>query len=223
MKNQRQHILVINPNSDESVTEGMIRELKGFHFSEGPRIECVSLSDGPFGIESQADIEAVTLPLRKMVSESRNVDAFVIACYSDPGLHVCREASEKPVFGIQECGVLTAMSLGDRFGVIALQESSIRRHLRYLRQMGVMERLAGERAASLSVRESVSGKGTFEKLLKASKQLRDSDQADTIILGCAGMATHRAKLELVIGIPVIAPVQAAVSMAMHSLLITRQH
>ena len=223
MNNQRQHILVINPNSDESVTEGMIRELKGFHFSEGPRIECVNLSDGPFGIESQADIEAVTLPLRKMVSESRNVDAFVIACYSDPGLHVCREASEKPVFGIQECGVLTAMSLGDRFGVIALQESSIRRHLRYLRQMGVMERLAGERAASLSVRESVSGKGTFEKLLKAAKQLRDSDQADTIILGCAGMATHRAKLELVIGIPVIAPVQAAVSMAMHSLLITRQH
>ncbi len=223
MDNQQQHILVINPNSDESVTEGMIRELKGFHFSEGPRIECVSLSDGPFGIESQADIEAVTLPLRKMVSESSNVDAFVIACYSDPGLHVCREASEKPVFGIQECGVLTAMSLGDRFGVIALQESSIRRHLRYLRQMGVMERLAGERAASLSVRESVSGKGTFEKLLKAAKRLRDSDQADTIILGCAGMATHRAKLESVIGIPVIAPVQAAVSMAMHSLLITRQH
>lgn len=223
MDNQQQHILVINPNSDESVTEGMIRELNGFHFSEGPRIECVSLSDGPFGIESQADIEAVTLPLRKMVSESSNVDAFVIACYSDPGLHVCREASEKPVFGIQECGVLTAMSLGDRFGVIALQESSIRRHLRYLRQMGVMERLAGERAASLSVRESVSGKGTFEKLLKAAKQLRDSDQADTIILGCAGMAAHRAKLELVIGIPVIAPVQAAVSMAMHSLLITRQH
>ncbi len=223
MDNQQQHILVINPNSDESVTEGMIRELKGFHFSEGPRIECVSLSDGPFGIESQADIEAVTLPLRKMVSESRNVNAFVIACYSDPGLHVCREASEKPVFGIQECGVLTAMSLGDRFGVIALQERSIRRHLRYLRQMGVMERLAGERAASLSVRESVSGKGTFEKLLKAAEQLRDSDQADTIILGCAGMAAHRAKLELVIGIPVIAPVQAAVSMAMHSLLITRQH
>ncbi len=214
---------MINPNSDESVTEGMIRELKGFHFSEGPRIECVSLSDGPFGIQSQADIEAVTLPLRKMVSESRNVDAFVIACYSDPGLHVCREASEKPVFGIQECGVLTAMSMGDRFGVIALQESSIRRHLRYLRQMGVMERLAGERAASLSVRESVSGKGTFEKLLKAAKRLRDSDQADTIILGCAGMAAHRAKLESVIGIPVIAPVQAAVSMAMHSLLITRQH
>jgi len=223
MDNQRQHILVINPNSDESVTEGMSRELRGFHFSEGPGIECVSLPDGPFSIESQADIEAVTLPLRKMVSERRNVDAFVIACYSDPGLHVCREASEKPVFGIQECGILTAMSRGDRFGVIALQERSIRRHLRYLRQMGVMERLAGERAAGLSVGESVSGKDTFEKLLAAAKQLRDSDQADTIILGCAGMASHRAKLESAIGIPVINPVQAAVSMAMHSMLTKQQY
>ncbi len=110
MENQRRHILVINPNSNESVTEVMSRELKVFHFPEGPQIECLSLPEGPFGIESQADIEAVTLPLRKMVSERRNVDAFVIACFSDPGLHVCREASEKPVFGIQECGILMAMS-----------------------------------------------------------------------------------------------------------------
>ena len=223
MDNHRQHILVINPNSDESVTEGMARELRGFHFSEGPVIECVSLPEGPFSIESQADIEVVTLPLRKMVSERQYFDAYVIACYSDPGLNVCREASDKPVFGIQECGILTAMSRGDRFGVIALQESSIRRHLRYLRQMGVMERLAGEREAGLSVRESVSGKDTFEKLLAVAKQLRDFDQADTIILGCAGMASHRNKLETAIGIPVIDPVQAAVSMAMHSLLTAQQY
>ena len=223
MSKQRQHILVINPNSDEMVTENMAQELKRFNFSEGPRIECVTLSDGPLGIESQADIESVTIPLTKMVSKNKEVDAFVIACYSDPGLHVCREASEKPVFGIQECGILTAMSRGDGFGVIALQESSMRRHLRYMRQMGVMERLAGERVAELSVRESVSGKKTFEKLLSAAKQLIDLDQADTIILGCAGMAKHRTKLESKIGIPVIEPVQSAVSMAMHSLFSTRQH
>ena len=67
MDNQRQHILVINPNSDESVTEGMARELRGFHFSEGPGIECVSLPDGPLSIESQADIEVVTLPLLSLI------------------------------------------------------------------------------------------------------------------------------------------------------------
>ena len=214
MSIEKPQILVINPNSNKAVTEGMAKELQSFNFSDGPEIVCVSLSQGPFGIESQADIESVKLPLREMVSDRKDIDAFVIACYSDPGVHMCREATDRPVFGIQECGVLAAMAKGERFGVIALQESSIRRHLIYLRQMGVMERFAKERATNLSVEECVNGKRTFDKLFTVAQQLRDEDQADTIILGCAGMASHRSSLESRIGIPVIEPVQAAVSMAM---------
>ena len=153
-----------------------------------------------------------------MVSDRKYIDAFVIACYSDPGLQVCREAAERPVFGIQECGVLAAMAQGDRFGVIALQERSIRRHLLYLRQMGVMGRFAKERAANLSVEECASGKNTFDKLCTVAQQLRNEDQADAIILGCAGMVSHRSTLESKIGLPVIDPVQAAVSMAIHAVI-----
>ncbi|MBT6087834.1 MAG: Asp/Glu racemase, partial [Rhodospirillaceae bacterium] len=43
--------------------------------------------------------------------------------------------------------------------------------------------------------------------------LRDQDGASSIILGCAGMARHREPLEAEIGMPVIDPVQAAVTMA----------
>ena len=213
---EKPQILVINPNSNEAVTEGMAKVLKSFNFSDGPEIVCVSLTQGPFGIESQADIEFVKLPLRNMVSERKDIEAFVIACYSDPGLQVCREATDRPVFGIQECAVLAAMAQGDRFGVIALQELSIRRHLIYLRQMGVIGRFAKERAVNLSVEECASGTKTFGKLCTVAQQLRDEDQADTVILGCAGMASHRSSLESRIGIPVIDPVQAAVSMAIHT-------
>ena len=218
MSIEKQQILVINPNSNEAVTEGMAKELKVFNFSDGPEIIYMNLPQGPFGIESQADVESVKLPLRNMVSEYQDIDAFVIACYSDPGLQVCREATNRPVFGIQECGVLTAMAQGNRFGVIALQEDSIRRHLSYLKQMGVIGRFAKERAANLSVEECATGIKIFEKLCSVSHQLRDEDQADTIILGCAGMASHRSRLESKIGIPVIDPVKAAVSMAMHTLI-----
>ena len=213
---EKPQILVINPNSNEAVTEGMAKVLKSFNFSDGPEIICVSLNHGPFGIESQADIEFVKLPLRNMVSERKDIEAFVIACYSDPGLQVCREATDRPVFGIQECAVLAAMAQGDRFGVIALQELSIRRHLIYLRQMGVIGRFAKERAVNLSVEECASGAKTFDKLCTVAQQLRDEDKADTVILGCAGMASHRSSLESRIGIPVIDPVEAAVSMAMHT-------
>ena len=215
---EKPQILVINPNSNEAVTEGMAKELESFNFSDGPEIVCVSLTQGPFGIESQADIEFVKLPLRNMVSERKDIEAFVIACYSDPGLQVCREATDRPVFGIQECAVLAAMAQGDRFGVIALQELSIRRHLIYLRQMGVIGRFAKERAVNLSVEECASGAKTFDKLCTVAQQLRDEDKADTVILGCAGMASHRSSLESRIGIPVIDPVEAAVSMAMHTVI-----
>ena len=106
----------------------------------------------------------------------------------------------------------------DRCGVIALQERSVRRHLLYLRQMGVMARVAKERAANLSVEECASGTKTFAKLCTVGQQLRDEDHADTVILGCAGMGSHRSNLESRIGIPVIDPVQAAVSMAIHTVI-----
>ena len=215
---EKPQILVINPNSNEAVTEGMAKELQSFNFSDGPEIVCVSLNQGPFGIESQADVESVKMPLRNLVSDRNDIAAFVIACYSDPGLKVCREATKRPVFGIQECGVLTAIAHADKFGVIALQERSIRRHLPYLRQMGVMGRFTKERAANLSVEECASGTKTFNKLFTVAKQLRDKDQADSIVLGCAGMASHRSSLESRIGIPVIDPVQAAVSMAIHTVI-----
>jgi Asp/Glu/hydantoin racemase len=99
----------------------------------------------------------------------------VIACYSDPGLHLCREATARPVFGIAECGVLTALAAGERFGVIAIKQRSIQRHVRYLRQMGLTERLAGERPLEMSVAETASGEGTLTRMIAVGAELRDRD------------------------------------------------
>lgn len=212
-------IAVINPNSNQAVTDGMAEALKPLSINGAPEIECLTLAEGPFGVESQADVDSVALPLMRLVKNRTDADAFVIACYSDPGLHICREATDKPVFGIQECGVLTALSQGDGFGVIAIADKSIKRHLRYLRQMGVMDRLANERAVNLSVHESATGTQTFDRLCEVGMDLRDKDGAETIILGCAGMAAHRAPLADYLGIPVVDPVQAATSMAIGAVLL----
>jgi allantoin racemase len=212
-------ILVINPNSNQAVTDGMADALKPLMITGGPTIECITLEEGPFGVESQADSDAAGLLVRDKVVERDDADAYVIACYSDPGIHECREATDKPVLGIQESGVLTALSQGDRFGVIALSNNSIKRHIRYLRQMGTMERLANERPAILTVDESAAGSETFKRLCEVGVELRDFDGAETIILGCAGMATHRAPLAEYLGVPVIDPVQAATSMAVGAVLL----
>lgn len=206
-------ILVVNPNSNEAVTQGLREALRPLTFTDGPAIDCVTLAEGPFGVETQADAESVTMPLRRLVERER-ADAFVIACYSDPGLHVCREGTRAPVFGIAECGVLTALARAERFGVIAIKARSIRRHMRYLRQMGLTARLAGERPLEMSVAETASGEGTLARMIAVGRELRDADGAEAIVMGCAGMARHRRPLEAELGIPVIDPTQAAVAMAL---------
>jgi len=98
----RPRILVINPNSNQLVTQGLEQALKPLGFEGGPEIVCETLAEGPYGIESQADVDGVAMPLRRLVEGDNHSAAFVIACYSDPGLHVCREATDRPVFGIAE-------------------------------------------------------------------------------------------------------------------------
>jgi allantoin racemase len=207
-------ILVINPNSNPDVTQGFDEALAPLRRPGGPTITCETLAEGPFGIETQANVDGVAMPLARCVADHPDADAFVIACYSDPGLFVCREATTKPVFGIAECGLLTAMARGQRLGVIAIAQRSIPRHIRYMRQMGILDRLAAERALEMSVAEAASGDETLARMIATGKELRDLDGADVIVMGCAGMARHRRAVEAALGIPVIDPVQAAVTMAM---------
>jgi allantoin racemase len=80
---------------------------------------CSTLAEGPLGIDTQADVESVVMPLRRLGPDNSS-DAFVIACYSDPELHVCREGTTRSVFSIAECGVLTALTRAGRFRVVAI-------------------------------------------------------------------------------------------------------
>jgi allantoin racemase len=220
MASRRRRILVVNPNCNEVVTEGLAEALAPIAFKDGPEIDCVTLKEGPYGIETQEHVESVALPLRRLVAASNDADAFVIACYSDPGLQVCREATARPVFGINEAGVLTALARGERFGVIAIAQRSIQRHVRYMRQMGLLERLAGERPLNMSVAETAAGESTLERMIEVGAELRDKDGADVIVMGCAGMARHRQPLEAALGVPVIDPTQAAVAMAIGAVQFT---
>jgi len=220
MAETRARIRVVNPNSNAAVTRGIDEALEPLRFADGPEIVCSTLEEGPFGIESEADVEGVTLPLRRLVEADNGSDAFVIACYSDPGLHLCREGTARPLFGIAECGVLTALARAERFGVVAISQRSIRRHLRYLRQMGLTERFAGERPLEMSVAQSAES-GTLARLIEVGRELKNEDGADAVILGCAGMARHRRPLEHALGIPVIDPTQAAVTMALGAVRLAR--
>jgi Asp/Glu/hydantoin racemase len=152
-------------------------------------------------------------PLCALIERRTDCSAFVIACYSDPGLHSAREVTRRPVLGISECGVLTALTLGHRFGVIAILEASVPRHLRYLGAMGVSDRLAAELPVGLQVRELSDAGRTLTRMVDTGRRLVDEHGAHVIVMGCAGMAQYRKPLEDALGVPVVEPTQAAAGMA----------
>ena len=50
-------------------------------------------------------------------------------------------------------------------------------------------------------------------MIEVGETLRDTDGADVLVLGCAGMADHRNALSEALSMPVVEPTQAAVAMA----------
>src|ERR1700747_3158382 len=183
-------ILVINPNSSDAVTRAIDDAMAPLRITGGPGIDSVTLHEGPPGVESQSDADSVIAPLCRVIREAElETAAFVIACFSDPGLFSAREATAKPVLGIAECGILTALTLGHRFGVISILARSVPRHLRYIAAMGVAERLAGDLPVGLGVRELADARTTLARMIEVGRRLRDQHGADVLVMGCSGMAS----------------------------------
>ncbi len=207
-------IFIINPNSSQTVTDGIDRAVDPMRASSPAAIECRTLAEGPPGIETQTHVDSVVAPLLAHCARLEDqASAFIVACFSDPGLSALRRQSVWPVVGIAESAVLTAMMLGDRFGILSILLDSVPRHRQYLQAMGVSDRLAGDRALDLGVADLTDRVRTMKRLRTVGALLRDQDGADVLILGCAGMASYRAELAAELGCVVVDPCQAATAMA----------
>ena len=207
-------ILVINPNSTQAVTDAIDRALAPLRRAEGPEIRCATLAEGPPGIETAHHAADVAPPLCALIArEDNRSDAFVIACFSDPGLHAARETTAKPVLGIGEAGLTTALNLGERVGVVAIRPASVVRQGRMVRTLGLAERFAGSIALDMGVVDLADEARVTRRMAEVGRRLRDERGADVILLGCAGMADYREGLQRELGIPVVDPTQAAVGLA----------
>lgn len=209
-------IVVVNPNSTEAVTHGIDEAVAPLRFADGPEIDCLTLAEGPPGVETQAHVDGVVGPLCRLIQrEDNRADAFVIACFSDPGLYSARETTRRPVFGISAAAMTAALNLGERFGIIAILPASVSRHRRYIHQLGLQDRFAGELPLGLGVTELEGDPAVVtERMCATGARLVGEHGADVLILGCAGMAGYRAVMEERLGVPVVEPSQAAAAQAL---------
>src|SRR5215216_1419655 len=96
-------IRIINPNTTQSMTETIAQAARDVAAS-GTEIVAATSLNGPVSIEGHYD-EAMSFlglvdEIRK--GEDEGTDAYVIACFGDPGLLGARELTAAPVLGIAE-------------------------------------------------------------------------------------------------------------------------
>lgn len=210
-------ILVINPNSNAEVTRGIARALTEVAGVLPAPVDVVGLESTPFGIETQQDVDAVAGPLAERIEADGDThDAYVIACFSDPGLHGAREVTAKPVLGIASTGLLMAMAIGNAVGVISILGTSIPRHWRMYRAMGIEARIAQDLPVGARVAELAGGSDLGSRMEAVGRELVERHGADVLVLGCAGMGHFRTPLEAALGVTVVDPTQATVGLAFTS-------
>ncbi|PZQ47575.1 MAG: hydantoin racemase [Rhodovulum sulfidophilum] len=209
-------ILVLNPNGSAEVTRTIADSIAPLAARTGHEIVCDYIPEAPEGIETDADV-AFVAPLVVEIVRRDDADAYVIACFSDPGVDAARDVTAKPVIGIAEAAYYAALQQAPRFGVVSLGPSSIARHAARIDGLGIAARLAGDRSVEMTVAEANDPRGARAPVTRVAETLRDADGAGVVILGCAGMGGHRPALQESLGIPVIDPVQAAVAAAITAL------
>ncbi|WP_154096902.1 aspartate/glutamate racemase family protein [Microbacterium testaceum] len=209
-------VLLVNPNTSRAMTAKIADAARGV---AGPDvdIDAVCPQVGAAAIESHVDEIAAAAAVVELIAADRDgpdpADAYVIACFGDPGLDAARELVEVPVLGIAEAAMHLAAVSGRHFGVVTTLSRTLGRAHDLVSRYG-MERACVSLAATgipvLDLEDTASAAVSTIAELSADAA---ASGADVIVLGCAGMADLCAELTARVGVPVVDGVAAAVGMA----------
>ncbi|MGG4604082.1 aspartate/glutamate racemase family protein [Paenalcaligenes sp. Me131] len=209
------HIRLINPNTTAPMTS-KIGEAGKEVASAGTIISATNPADGPVSIESHYDeaIAAVGVLEEIRKGEQEGVDAYIIACFGDPGLLAAREMTRAPVIGIAEAAFHVAAMVSTRFSIVTTLSRTgiIAEHL--LEQYGFKEHCRKVRAAEIPVLAlEEEGDAAFRLIVEECLRAKAEDGIGAVVLGCGGMADLRHRISEAVQMPVIEGVTAAVKLA----------
>ncbi len=206
-------IRIINPNTTQSMTHRIAEAARAVAGS-GTEIVAVTSRSGAVSIEGHYDEAMSIVGLVDAINEDPAADAYVIACFGDPGLLAAREIATGPVLGIAEAAMHAASFVATGFSIVTTLERTriIAEHL--VRNYGMEHHCRRVRAIDLPVLELENPLSNCRQLiLSECERALTEDGSGAIVLGCAGMADLTRFLERELHVPVIDGVAAAVKLA----------
>ena len=209
-------ILLINPNTSRAMTAKIADAARGVA-GPGVIVDAVCPSVGAAAIESHTDEIAAAAAVVELIAADRDgtdpADAYVIACFGDPGLDAARELVDVPVVGIAEAAMHLAAVSGRHFGVVTTLSRTLGRAHDLVSRYGMERACVSLAATGIPVLDLEGTDSPAVETIARYSADAAAGGADVIVLGCAGMADLCVELTARVGIPVVDGVAAAVGMA----------
>jgi allantoin racemase len=210
-----ERIKVINPNTTASMT-ATIGAAARTVAAPGTEILAATSPTGPVSIEGHYDEAVSVIGVLEEVhrGEAEGVDAYVIACFGDPGLLAAREIARGPVLGIAEAAMHLASLVATGFSIVTTlgRTRIIAEHL--VHRYGMEPICRGIRSTELAVLDLEDPASDARAvIIEECRHALAEDGSGAIVLGCAGMADLVAAVERELGVPVVDGVAAAVKLA----------
>jgi allantoin racemase len=205
--------MVVNPNTTVAMTEAVVAAARRVA-APGTTVVGGTPSRGVSAVESNLDEVWGAAGVVEQVQrgERTGVDAYVVACFGDTGVAPARELARGPVVGMTEAALTTAALIAARFAVVTMPRRTREQSHRVVQAMGL-----GHRCLIRAVDEPVAAvaHGSLHLLdLFVEEGCRAmDDDAEALVLGCAGLTELVEPLQERLGVPVVEGVAAAVTTA----------
>ena len=206
-------IKVINPNTTTTMTDKIAATAREIA-APGTEIIALTSKSGAVSIEGHYDEAMSIVGLVDAIREEPEADAYIIACFGDPGLLAAREIASGPVIGIAEAAMHAASFIATGFSIVTTLERTRVIAEQLVRNYGMEHHCRRVRATDIPVLELDSPNSNARSMiLQECENAILEDKSGAIVLGCAGMADLTKFLEDRLQVPVIDGVAAAVKFA----------
>jgi allantoin racemase len=210
-------LLLANPNTTASMTAAIAASATSAARPDTV-VEAVNPVDGPASIETDDDERACVPGLLALLGAAkarpaeRRPDAYVVACFGDPGLEAARELLDRPVLGIAQAAMHAAALVAGSFSVVTSMSGTVDRAWQLAKAYTPAQCL-GVYACDIPVLRIDSDPATVGPIGELCSRALAADQSRSIVLGCAAMARFAEPLSRRLGVPVLDGVVAATLLA----------
>ena len=197
-------ILIINPNTTQSVTDRVVEHARAAH----PELQWIGTtarfgapyiaSEATYAVAAHAVLDSFEFE----VARQGPFDAVLIACFGDPGLMALREVAGVPVVGLAQASFEAAGRRGP-FAVVTGGRAWEPMLRRFARMHQLDAGLCGIYTIALTGADIAADPARAHQDLVAACQMGVDAGAANIVLGGAGLAGLAAVLQPRLGVPVL--------------------